>query len=1070
MIAVEDTGVDCEEAGRLLSETSHEERTPEQRAGISAHLAQCAACREKWQADFATHEIGDAIKSLRAEKSVKDKVLQQIQRQAAPAPGNAAKEEHTELKRLGGFELLGRLGKGGMGTVLKARQVSMNRLVALKILPRKLAQDEGFVKRFVREARSAAALHHPNIVQAHDVGLTEGYYYFAMEYVEGEGLDAVLLREGPLEPSRALALLKQATSALAHAHEKGIVHRDIKPSNLMVDSKGDVRVTDFGLAKHVEGDIAVTADGQVLGTPAYVSPEMASGKGAGPAADLYSLGATFFHLLAGRPPFEGQSFSEVLIKQVSEAPPPLASLAPRVDRRFCHIIDRLLRKKPEGRFPSAQALLEALNGLGELQSPTEATTGTLSDTERLRHQAAIEALQRRRTRKRRAVVLAALAACGLLALAIGLGSRDSRPQSRQEPVEVAKPASEAGTPTPAPVPQPDAAEAIASGLLRTAQEADAAGQPQTALRQLDLLEKGCASTQFAAANRAAIAELRAKAEAKLQPPVPATKEPPTPEPPTPTPVPKLQPPTPVPEPQDAEHLAKWTALRAEVTKLVEAGEFEKAAARLGQAKDIPLADIEARAAKLLEEIDQARRQAKDTALAPYQKDSDAVWALLKERKYDDAEKFLASLAAKVGAGLVPAPIGAPTRGAPTAADHLQADAEAVKLLREFWAAVEKGLQGMKGQPLTIGQASGTVTEVKDGLVRLKQGPVESGARISMLSAPQALRLAGLKDDPQSQLLRAVFLLAEGQDLKGVAEALAAAGKPGNAPPSVAIYGSRLDRLTLTAQEFVARQAAQKREAAAQRAWRDITLYAKGEVNKARAERLLDMLQRFEDEFAHTEALAAATKEIDVLRRQATEWAKIGKWEVLFDGKTLDNWKVVGLWHFNPPPGRPTRIEVDNGRIVFEAGDTAEAIVWTGDFPRSNYEVQVEAMKLGADGGLRGMVFPVGATRCEFCAGGWDGTIVGLSMVDDKWALGNATTKRMTFEQGRWYRVRLRVTDARVEAWVDGKQVVDLPRLGHTLTLDGGRNPIDPFGIWLQGCLRDIKLRRLAPQAKENDGK
>jgi len=279
-----------------------------------------------------------------------------------------SEQQCGEPKRLGGYEILGRIGKGGMGTVYKAQQVSLNRPVALKILPRTLAANEDFVKRFIREARSAATLHHPNIVQAIDVGLAEGYYYFAMELVDGEGLDAVLRREGPLEQTRAVQVMEQVCSALAAAHEAGIVHRDIKPSNIMFDFKGQVRVTDFGLAKRIEGDIAVTADGQALGTPAYVAPEMAKSGVSDARSDLYSLGATMFHVLAGRPPFVGRNSSEVLIKQATEPPLFLSSLAPRVDPRLCRIIDRLLRKDPDDRYTSAKALLDDLQGLGALQT------------------------------------------------------------------------------------------------------------------------------------------------------------------------------------------------------------------------------------------------------------------------------------------------------------------------------------------------------------------------------------------------------------------------------------------------------------------------------------------------------------------------------------------------------------------------------------------------------------------------------------------------------------------------------------------------------------------------------
>ncbi|MBL7223681.1 MAG: serine/threonine protein kinase [Candidatus Brocadiae bacterium] len=214
--------------GRLLSRSTFDERTPEQRAEIAAHFGRCDACRDRWQGDVTTREIGDFVKAQRKDADVKGRVLEEIQRRAAKPGAKGGKV----LKQLAGFEILGRLGKGGMGTVLKARQVSMERFVALKILPRRLAQDPAFVQRFYREARSAAKLRHANIVQAHDVGEDQGYHYFAMEYVDGETLDAILLRDGPLDQGRALAYMKQVCSALACAHDAGIIHRDTSPRTL----------------------------------------------------------------------------------------------------------------------------------------------------------------------------------------------------------------------------------------------------------------------------------------------------------------------------------------------------------------------------------------------------------------------------------------------------------------------------------------------------------------------------------------------------------------------------------------------------------------------------------------------------------------------------------------------------------------------------------------------------------------------------------------------------------------------------------------------------------------------
>ncbi|HRR83291.1 MAG TPA: serine/threonine-protein kinase, partial [Planctomycetota bacterium] len=327
------------------------------------------------------------------------------------------------------------------------------------------------VQRFLREARSAAKLRHPNIVQAYDVGQADGYYFFAMEFVDGEALSEIIRRDGPLEPSRALDVMKQVTSALAAAHKEGIVHRDIKPSNIMLDKEGQVRVTDFGLAKRAEGDVEVTADGAVLGTPAYVAPEMAKGGEADGRSDLYSLGATIFCALAGRPPFEGRNFSEVLVKQATEQAPPLATLAPRVDRRLCHIIDRLLRKNPEARYQSAAALLDDLNGLGKLQSvaapraegrakPAEAPTLEMTEGQRARvGGACVPRVSPRAgdgppTRSPKATWLA-VAAVAVIAIVVGIVVLGRGPKSPDQAKSAKSSTSSPVHPsTPPPIPPP----------------------------------------------------------------------------------------------------------------------------------------------------------------------------------------------------------------------------------------------------------------------------------------------------------------------------------------------------------------------------------------------------------------------------------------------------------------------------------------------------------------------------------------------------------------------------------------------------------------------------------------
>ncbi|MFW6161842.1 MAG: protein kinase domain-containing protein [Planctomycetota bacterium] len=337
-------------------------------------------------------------------------------------------------RTFGDFAILERIGRGGMGVVYKARQSRLDRLVALKILPR--AHSKTAAARFQREARAAAAIAHPGIVAVLEVGEAEGYRYIAMEFVEGESLRAMMRREGRLAPDRAIDLMSQVTSALVAAHEAGVVHRDIKPSNILIDPSGAAKLVDFGLAKRPKTDVTVTAEGASLGTPLYMPPEMGRGQKALDArADLYSLGATFYHALAGRPPFEAESTVELVVKHATERPQALGAVAPGLDRGLTRIIDKLLRKNPDARYPSAQALLDDLDALGGEQAvDKDAATLELSAE---RRRAAERAVQRRR-RLRSVAAIAGLAAVGVVLIAVlivaatGSGGGDAARQALSE--------------------------------------------------------------------------------------------------------------------------------------------------------------------------------------------------------------------------------------------------------------------------------------------------------------------------------------------------------------------------------------------------------------------------------------------------------------------------------------------------------------------------------------------------------------------------------------------------------------------------------------------------------------
>jgi hypothetical protein len=269
-----------------------------------------------------------------------------------------AKEE----KKLGGYRLLERVGRGGMGTVYRAIQISLDREVALKLLSPELVKDKAFVEQFFREARAAGQLNHPHIVQVYDVGQEGETFYYSMEYVRGGSLEDLLREKGRLDVAEALRIGHEAAQALEYAELRGIVHRDIKPDNLMLAEDGRVRVADLGLALSLKSS-ADTKGQPILGTPHFISPEQALRREIDIRSDLYSLGATLYRMLAGRTVFTGASAEEIIRKAVRDEPEPLRSHNPQVPEKVSALIHRLLRKDPEQRFASAKELRLELDTL-----------------------------------------------------------------------------------------------------------------------------------------------------------------------------------------------------------------------------------------------------------------------------------------------------------------------------------------------------------------------------------------------------------------------------------------------------------------------------------------------------------------------------------------------------------------------------------------------------------------------------------------------------------------------------------------------------------------------------------
>jgi len=284
----------------------------------------------------------------------------------------------AEPARIGNFELLERIGQGGMGTVFKARQISMDRTVAVKILPPSLAQERQFIERFLREAHASARLNHPNVVSGIDVGRDEetGLYYFAMEYIEGLSVKYILAQKERFSELQAAKIGKAMAQALAHAHAHGILHRDIKPDNILIDKTGTPKLCDLGLARlDAEGEATkgLTQQGFAVGTPHYISPEQARGvRKLDASTDLYSLGATLYHMLTGRTMFEGASSVLVMSQHITAKCTHPNEAGAHLGKGMVQVLAKLLAKERADRYVSAKLLAEDLDRVAQGKPPRHA--------------------------------------------------------------------------------------------------------------------------------------------------------------------------------------------------------------------------------------------------------------------------------------------------------------------------------------------------------------------------------------------------------------------------------------------------------------------------------------------------------------------------------------------------------------------------------------------------------------------------------------------------------------------------------------------------------------------------
>lgn len=272
-------------------------------------------------------------------------------------------------ERIGHYSIVSELGRGGMGVVYKAHEQSLNRFVALKVLGKHLSEDESYVERFKREAQSAAALNHPNIVQIYSIDEFDGQHCFAMEFVFGASIQQMIKSQGPIDPADAARLILQAASGLGSAHSHGVIHRDVKPANLMVDERGLVKITDFGLALLAAGATRLTATGMFMGTPGYLSPEQCLDEDVDHRTDIYSLGVTLYEMLTGITPFKADSPLALLRQIIDVEPQEVGDLRPEVPEALQSILKKMMAKKREERYPACEPLV------ADLQEWLETTAG-----------------------------------------------------------------------------------------------------------------------------------------------------------------------------------------------------------------------------------------------------------------------------------------------------------------------------------------------------------------------------------------------------------------------------------------------------------------------------------------------------------------------------------------------------------------------------------------------------------------------------------------------------------------------------------------------------------------------
>ncbi len=335
---------------------------------VTSSRVRCKKCQQIIEVPGAPQAQRAGMKTMPSQPAGQADAPQRSEMKTAPvaaaAPTVQAEASGAPLtgKTLGGYEVLRKLGEGGMGAVYEAHQIALDRSVALKVLPPHLANNRDFITRFSREALSVARLNHTNIVQIHDIGKEEGTYFFSMEFVRGITLGDMIEKQGKMDVETAVGYILQAARGMEYAHKRHVIHRDIKPDNIMVNEEGVAKVADLGLAKQLDKEeMSVTMAGVGMGTPVYMSPEQGKdAKNVDGRADIYSLGCTLYHMITGKIPFEGNSAYEIITKHVSEPLVPPHKVDADIPEEISAVIEKLMAKATTERYQTMGEVIAAL--------------------------------------------------------------------------------------------------------------------------------------------------------------------------------------------------------------------------------------------------------------------------------------------------------------------------------------------------------------------------------------------------------------------------------------------------------------------------------------------------------------------------------------------------------------------------------------------------------------------------------------------------------------------------------------------------------------------------------------